>query len=88
MIDVATYGPDHLQVVQDHNALGVVLRSLNCNDEALSEFERALAIFEPDHPDVRTTLTNIAAELNHLGRHDEANALAERVRQNESGAAS
>lgn len=49
-------GPDHLEVAASLNNLAVLLKTMNCNEEAESLFARSISIKEhtlgPNHPQV------------------------------------
>ena len=49
-------GPEHLEVAASLNNLAVLLKTMNCNEEAESLFARSITIKEhalgPNHPQV------------------------------------
>lgn len=51
-------GPDHLEVAASLNNLAVLLKTINCNEEAETLFARSISIKEmslgPNHPQAPT----------------------------------
>ena len=75
-------GPEHPDVAQSLNDLGLLYKAQGRYDEAESLYQRSLAIREqalgPEHPDVATSLNNLAALYHDQGRYDEAEPLYQR----------
>ena len=76
-------GPDHPEVANLLNALGLVQYDLGAYPEARALFERALGSFEatlgPDHPSTANGLTNLASVALATGSFIEARGLLERA---------
>ena len=67
-----------------NNLAGAVLRAGGDTSEAEPLYHRSLAIWgkkslDADHPNLATTLENLAALLEHTGRPDEAALLKSRA---------
>jgi tetratricopeptide (TPR) repeat protein len=75
--------PDHPDIAQGANSLGVVYWDRGWYREAQTLFERALAIrerdFGPDHPDVAASLDDLANALYKQGSFAQAQPLLERA---------
>jgi tetratricopeptide (TPR) repeat protein len=76
-------GPDHLEVAQILNSLGVTLRTWGRYGDARRALEKARVIQEgqvgPDHPAVAPTLDNLGNVLNQIERHGVALNLHKRA---------
>jgi tetratricopeptide (TPR) repeat protein len=79
----AALGPEHLEVSETLNNLGVAQWRAHQNAKAESTLQRALAIVErqlgPDHPDVAVTLTNLGVLYKTEKRYSEAEELFRRA---------
>jgi serine/threonine protein kinase/tetratricopeptide (TPR) repeat protein len=79
----AALGPDHLDVAESRNGLGVVLCELGDPRAGLPELERALAIREgllgAEHPVVTESLNNLGKALALAGEHTRAVEVQERA---------
>jgi tetratricopeptide (TPR) repeat protein len=77
------------QVALVHNSIADVLELLGRRDEALAEYQIAIAMREKllgrDHVELSQSLTNMAIALTALGRHDDALAALERSLQIKAG---
>jgi tetratricopeptide (TPR) repeat protein len=76
-------GPDHPEVANSLDGLGLTLRELWDLHDARAYFERALAIREtalgPDHPEVAITLDGLGLTVRDLGDFNQARAYFERA---------
>jgi tetratricopeptide (TPR) repeat protein len=68
--------PQHPDLAESLNDLGLVLYHMGRYDEARKYYEEALALrrkaLPPLHPNLANSLNNLGVLLNHMGRHDEA----------------
>lgn len=68
--------PNHPDIGEIHNNIGLVLHSMGRLKEALKENQKALKIYNialpPNHPYIGTSHNNIGLVLNSLGRLEEA----------------
>jgi eukaryotic-like serine/threonine-protein kinase len=75
-LKVKALGPDHPDVGLSEGNLGLALRELGRNDEALIHIDRAIALREralgAGHPAIATDLSNRGEILNELGHYQEA----------------
>jgi len=82
-IDEQAFGPDHPNVANDVNNLGLVLRDLGDLAGARGAFEIALVIDErawgPEHPNVARSVNNLGLVLQDLGDLAGARAAFERA---------
>ena len=76
-------GPNHFEVANSYNNLGLVLMNTERVDEAEQAYLKALSIFDksvdPEHPFAAMTLANLATINLRRGNWDKAAPFAERV---------
>jgi tetratricopeptide (TPR) repeat protein len=81
--DKAGAAPDDLDVAEDYDSLGVLLRKEGKYAQAEQLYRRALSIqqlrLSPDDPALANTLNDLGALLNHEGKYDEAEPLLRRA---------
>ena len=83
-LKVKALGPDHPDVGLSEGNLGLALRGLGRDDEALIHIDRAIGLQEralgAGHPAIATELNNRGEILSALGRYQEARVAFQRAR--------